>query len=58
MSTDNGVNAVAIKLPIFWTYVWFTQAEAQFHIKKVTEDSSKQYYVVSAQVYINVSDTL
>ena len=51
MSTDNGVNAVAIKLPTFWTNepnVWFTQAEAQFHIKKVTEDSTKYYYVVSA----------
>lgn len=45
------LNAVAIKLPTFWTTqpnVWFTQAEAQFHIKKVTEDSTKYYYVISA----------
>lgn len=50
MSTQE-LNAVAIKLPTFWTTqpnVWFTQAEAQFHIKKVTEDSTKYYYVISA----------
>ena len=45
------LNAVAIKLPTFWTAqptVWFLQAEAQFNIRKVTEDSTKYYYVVSA----------
>lgn len=45
------VNAVAIKLPTFWTdqpKVWFTQAEAQFHIRKITEDLTKYYYVVSS----------
>lgn len=48
---NKDLNAVAIKLPAFWTTqpnVWFTQAEAQFHIKNVTQDSTKYYYVVSA----------
>ena len=33
-------NAVAIKLPTFWAQqpeVWFLQAEAQFHIRKITD---------------------
>lgn len=50
MST-NDLNAVAIKLPTFWTaqpVVWFAQAEAQFNIKNITQDSTKYYYVVSA----------
>lgn len=45
------VNAVAIKLPTFWTSqpgVWFTQAEAQFNIRKISEDTTKYFYVVSA----------
>jgi len=44
-------NAVAIKLPTFWTTqpdVWFQQAEAQFHIRKITDDVTKYYYVISA----------
>jgi hypothetical protein len=51
MTEHTGVSAVAIKLPTFWTTqpaVWFTQAEAQFHIKNVTQDITKYYYVVSA----------
>jgi hypothetical protein len=50
MNTQD-VHAVAIKLPTFWTSqpsIWFIQAEAQFNIRKVTEDSTKYYYVVSA----------
>jgi len=50
MSTSD-LNAVAIKLPTFWTAqptVWFAQAEAQFNIRNVTQDSTKYYYVVSA----------
>lgn len=45
------IHAVAIKLPTFWTAqpnVWFTQAEAQFHIKNITQDSTKYYYLISA----------
>ena len=44
--TEQRVNAVAIKLPTFWTAqpnIWFTQAEAQFHIKNVTQDITKYY---------------
>ena len=44
-------NAVSIKLPTFWTQqpeVWFLQVEAQFAIKKITDDTTKFYYIVSA----------
>ena len=44
-------NEVAIKLPTFWAQqpeVWFLQAEAQFHIHKITDDTTKYYYVVAA----------
>ena len=44
-------NAVALKLPIFWTSqpeVWFAQAEAQFAIRKITADETKYYHVLSA----------
>lgn len=44
-------NAVALKLPTFWTtqpQVWFQQTEAQFHIRQITADVTKYYYVVSA----------
>lgn len=43
--------AVSLKLPMFWTsqpQVWFQQAEAQFHIRRITADDTKYYYVVSA----------
>ena len=44
-------NAVAIKLPTFWAQqpeVCFLQAEAQFHIRKITDDTTKYYHVVAA----------
>lgn len=44
-------NAVALKLPTFWTSyptVWFHQTEAQFNLRQITDDSTKYYYVVSA----------
>ena len=47
MSTE----AVALKLPAFWTScpeAWFAQAEAQFDIRKISVDSTKYSYVVSA----------
>ena len=44
-------NAVALKLPMFWTQqpqVWFLQTEAQFNIRKIGDDTTKYYYVVSS----------
>jgi hypothetical protein len=44
-------NAVSLKLPTFWSSqptVWFVQAEAQFHIRSITDDTTKYYYVVAA----------
>ena len=44
-------NAVAIKLPTFWTEqpdIWFTQAEAQFQIRNISADETKYYHVVAA----------
>nr|CAB3260873.1 uncharacterized protein LOC100176143 [Phallusia mammillata] len=47
----NSENAVAVKLPTFWTAqprVWFQQAEAQIALKSIKGDLTKYYYVVSA----------
>jgi len=44
-------NAVSLKLPVFWPAqpgTWFTQAEAQFHLRDITADATKFYYVVAA----------
>ena len=44
-------NAVAIKLPTFWTNkarAWFRQAEAQFNIRKITNDLTQYHYVIAA----------
>ena len=43
--------AVIVKIPPFWTHsptAWFAQAEAQFVLRKITEDDTKYYYIVSA----------
>ena len=45
------IHAVSLKLPEFWEQhaaVWFAQAEAQFAIRRITEDETKYYYVVAA----------
>ena len=44
-------HAVSIKLPTFWVSqpeVWFVQAEAQFHLRKITSDETMYYYVLAA----------
>ena len=45
------LHAALIKLPPFWAQkpqTWFVQAEAQFHIKGITQEVTKFYYIVSA----------
>lgn len=44
------VGRVAVRLPPFWPEdpeVWFVQAEAQFQISGVKEDTTKFYHVIS-----------
>ena len=44
-------DAVTVKIPPFWTHsptAWFAQAEAQFVLRKITEDDTKYYYIVAA----------
>ena len=44
-------NAVAVKLPTFWAHqprVWFAQAEAQFTLRRVTDDNTKYSYLIAA----------
>ena len=45
------VNAAAVKLPEFWQHdpdPWFQHIEAQFHLRGITVDATKYYYVVAA----------
>lgn len=49
-ATDAAVNRVAVRLPPFWPEdpeVWFAQAEAQFQISGIKDDSTKFYHVIS-----------
>lgn len=51
MATEREEHAVSLKLPTFWTSqpeVWFAQAEAQFHLRGITADDTKYYYVLAA----------
>lgn len=44
------VDRVAVRLPPFWPEdpeVWFVQAEAQFQISRVKEDTTKFYHVIA-----------
>ncbi|XP_045772242.1 uncharacterized protein LOC123872132 [Maniola jurtina] len=44
------VNGIAVKLPTFWQdkpVIWFAQAEAQFEIAGIKQDSTKYGYVLS-----------
>ena len=51
-STSAEVSAVQLcKLPPFWPEdpdTWIEQVEAQFHLRRVTSDSTKFYYLVAA----------
>ena len=43
-------DAVTVKILPFWTHsptAWFAQAEAQFVLRKITEDDTKYYYIVA-----------
>lgn len=44
-------NAVALKLLVFWTsqpQVWFQQADTQFHVRRITANDTRYFYVVVA----------
>ncbi|CAH2216933.1 jg1259, partial [Pararge aegeria aegeria] len=44
------VNGITVKLPTFWRekpVIWFAQAEAQFEIAGIKQDSTKYGYVLS-----------
>lgn len=46
----NAVDRVAVRLPPFWPEdpeVWFAQAEAQFHISGIKDDTTKFYQVIA-----------
>ncbi|XP_078265207.1 uncharacterized protein LOC144598732 [Rhinoraja longicauda] len=45
------LSAESVHLPLFWTHApqaWFIHTEAQFHIKKISDESTMYYYLVSA----------
>ena len=49
MATEE--HAVSLKLPTFWTpqpEVCFAQVEAQFHLRRITTDGTKFFYVLAA----------
>lgn len=49
-SPANEVCRVSVKLPPFWTdrpAVWFTQAEAQFHLAGINNDMTMFSHVIS-----------
>jgi hypothetical protein len=51
MENSASVNAVALKLPPFWTTqpeIWFAQCEAQFLLRNVTVDDTKFAYIISS----------
>ncbi|XP_078495145.1 uncharacterized protein LOC144749911 [Ciona intestinalis] len=48
---DSNLAAVSLKLPAFWKLnaaAWFHTVEAQMHVRNITADNTKYYYVVSA----------
>lgn len=50
-SFNTSVSAVALKLPSFWSSqprAWFIQAEAQFTLRRITQDETKYCHLVAA----------
>jgi hypothetical protein len=46
----NDISRVAVRLPPFWPErpdAWFSQAEAQFSLAGITNESTKFYHIVS-----------
>ena len=45
-------NTVSLEHTMFQTsqppHTWFTQAEAQFHLRKIAIDETKYFYVISS----------
>ncbi|KAM7314868.1 hypothetical protein ISCGN_004652 [Ixodes scapularis] len=59
-SSDANLAAVNLRLPPFWPKnprVWFTQVEAQFHLRRITTQLSQFYHVV-ASLPPNVADEI
>jgi hypothetical protein len=51
VDAPTGVSAVSLKLPPFWANqprAWFIQAEAQFSIRSITQDTTKYHHLVAA----------
>lgn len=54
--------AVSVKLPDFWKNdpnMWFAQAEAQFHLARITQDETKFWHIVARidqSVICHISD--
>lgn len=50
LPSDNAIHRVTVKFPPFWPdkpEVWFAQAEAQFALANITQDTTKYNYIVS-----------
>ena len=48
--TPAELQAATVKLPPVWTgkiEAWFAQAEAQFHLWKITDDDPRYWHIVS-----------
>jgi len=61
---DDSVNAVAMKLPLFWVdnlLRWLQQAEAQFRIKAITRSSTKFDHVLAripSEATVSIGDVI
>ena len=49
--TTTEINAAAVKLPPVWINKkegWFAQAEAQFNLRRITDDDTRYWHVVAS----------